>query len=295
MVDYIVSRHSLGSYYILRSLNEITGYSLQASDGNIGCCEDRLFDDKIWFFRYMLADTSAGLPSSKNTLPSPISLSEPNGKNTQLPVTLTRELLENNPQRDEHKPVSREYETNFFDYYGYGYYWIGAGPWGSSAAPIALAKVTPDANVTDDGERIKEVSTKERDLRYAKKVEGYTIESIYGEMGQVEDFVLNDVDWTIAYIIVNARNWLLSGRKVLIVPSWLSSVSWVKRMVSINLTSEKIEGSPEYDPSQLIDPEYEVTFHDFYEKLKKISIATIVNMISEREYMNFYKVKYVFL
>jgi uncharacterized protein YrrD len=254
---------------MLRSLNEITGYSLQATDGDIGCCEDFIFDDQSWVVRYMLADTNAWLPGSKKTLISPVSLGEPDWKTTQLSITLTKKLIKNSTERDEHKQVSREYEARFFDYYNYDYYWMGAGLWGSYPAPTTLANTIPKASITDDEELNKVESIDDGQLRSAKEVEGYTIKSIDGEIGHVEDFILNDEDWTIAYLVVNTASWLLLSRKVLIAPSWLASVSWIKRSVCINLTSAQIKKSPEYDTTKLIDTDNEDIVHNFYQKLKE--------------------------
>ncbi len=253
---------------MLRNLNEITGYSLHATDGEIGRCKDFLFDDQRWVVRYMLADISAWLPGSKKTLISPISLGEPDWKTSQLPIALSRELIKNSPLLDEHKPVSREYEANFFDYYGYGYYWMGAGPWGAYTDPIALAKGPPKTSATDNGELPKAASIEEGHLRSAKEVEGYTIMATDSDIGHVKDFILNDVDWSIRYIVVDTNNWLPGGRKVLIAPNWLSSVSWVERTVHVNLSAEKIKNSPEYNPDDFLDPEYENSLHAFYGNTK---------------------------
>jgi len=42
------------------------------------------------------------------------------------------EAGEGQPDIDTDKPVSRQYEMNYLSYYGYPYYWGGAGLWGGA-------------------------------------------------------------------------------------------------------------------------------------------------------------------
>lgn len=242
---------------MLRSLNEITSYQLQGIDDEIGRCKDFLFDDRYWTVRYMVADTNKWLPGGRKVLISPISLGEPDWQAKRFPVLLTREGIENSPPLEEHKPVSQQYEIKLFDYYGYGYYWMGDGLWGTYTNPAPLID-------TKQLENASESSTQDRHLLSTDEVTGYDIHAADESIGHVEDFILNDDNWAIAYIVVDTRNWLPGGRKVLIAPAWLKSVSWVDRAVSVDLTAQQIKDSPEYNPEEFIDPEYENVLHNFY-------------------------------
>ena len=53
-----------------------------------------------------------------------------------LLVNLTRKQIENSPSIESHKPVSRQYEEEYYRYYGWPYYWQGDGLWGMSGFPI---------------------------------------------------------------------------------------------------------------------------------------------------------------
>lgn len=242
---------------MLRSLNEIINYQLQGIDKDLGWCKDFLFDDRYWVVRYMVADTNKWLPGGRKVLVSPISLGEPDWTQKQFPVTLTREGIENSPPLEEHKPVSQQYETEFFNYYGYGYYWMGEGIWGSYTNPAPLVE-------TEALDKVIDGPAQDRHLRSTTEVKGYDIHATDGVIGHVEDFVLNDDNWAIAYIVVATHNWLPGGRKVLIAPDWLESVNWVDRAVSIKLTAQQIKDCPEYNPMEFIDPEYENALHSFY-------------------------------
>ncbi len=79
----------------------------------------------------------------------------------------------------------------------------------------------------------------------------------------VEDFIFEDDVWTVRYMVVDTRNWL-PGRKVLVSPGWINSISWTERMVGVDLTIEAIKNAPEYDFSTPVTREYEVRLFDFY-------------------------------
>ncbi len=243
---------------MLRSIDELLGYVLAAEDGEIGRCKDFLFDDRHWTIRYMVADTGKWLPGRK-VLISPISLGEPDWTARKFPVKMTKGQVENSPPLEEDMPVSREYETRYFNYYGYPYYWAGAGLWGSAAYPGALYGV-PQADVRE--ERVEK--KRPNHLRSAKEVEGYRIDANDGHIGHVEDYIVEEETWTIRYVIVDTRNWLPGGKKVLISPDWTSAIQWQKKELVVDLTKDAIKNAPEYDPSVPINREYEVRLYDFY-------------------------------
>lgn len=76
-------------------------------------------------------------------------------------------------------------------------------------------------------------------LRSMKNVVGYSIQATDGEIGHVDDFVIDEDPWTIRYMIVNTRNWL-PGRKILIAPPWISRVDWKNSDVYLNRSRQAI-------------------------------------------------------
>jgi hypothetical protein len=61
-----------------------------------------------------------------------------------------------------------------------------------------------------------------------KEVNGYDIEASDGNIGHVEDFILEDKTWALRYVVVDTRNWLPGGKKVML------SLNWVKKSVGRN-------------------------------------------------------------
>jgi hypothetical protein len=251
---------------MLRSVSEIMNYTLAAKDGEIGRCKDFLFDDQHWTIRYMVADTGKWLPGRK-VLISPLSLEEPEWATKKFPVTLTKEQIEKSPPLDEDAPVSRLYEKKHFDYYSWPYYWAGGSIWGAMPYPYVPISLLPEAELEKIKETQEKIHPEESHLRSVKEIHGYHIKAEDGEIGHVEDFIAADDVWTIRYMIVDTRNWL-PGRKVLVSPGWIESISWAEKKVDVDLTVDAIKNGPEFDPSQPVNREYEVRLYDFYGRPK---------------------------
>jgi len=241
---------------MLRSLSATENYVLSAKDGDIGRCKDFLFDDDFWTIRYMVADTGKWLPGRK-VLISPISLGEPDWLQRRFSVSLTKEQIENSPPLDEHAPVSRRYEKRYFGYYYWPYYWTGGDIWGAAPYPPAVPVEYPEE--LEEEEKDPEKSH----LRSVKEVTGYDIQATDGRIGHVEDFIVDDETWTVRYMVVDTRKWL-PGRKVLVSPEWIERIAWGEHTVSVDLSTEEIKQSPEYDPAEPVNREYELRLYDFY-------------------------------
>ena len=88
---------------MLRSMNDLEGYAIGATDGVIGHVKDLYFDDESWTVRYFVVDAGSWL-SSRKVLISPFAFGKPSASEKVLPVSLTREKVKNSPDIDTDKP-----------------------------------------------------------------------------------------------------------------------------------------------------------------------------------------------
>lgn len=241
---------------MMRSTKEVMGYTLKAADGEIGRCRDFLFDDQQWAVRYMVADTGKWIPDRK-VLISPLFLGEPEWASRQFPVQLTKDQIENAPSVREDEPVSRQHEVNVLRHYGFPYYWVGEGLWGLESSPSALREVSAEWITVPPEPK------GDPHLRSVEEVTGYHIEATDGEIGHVEEFVLDEDTWVLRYMVVDTRNWL-PGRKVLVSPAWVRGFDWPAQKAMVELTRKQVQASPGYDADKPINREYETQLYDFY-------------------------------
>ena len=257
---------------MLRSTEDIKGYVIAATDGDIGHVRDFYFDDRAWMVRYFVVDTGAWL-LSREVLISPMAMGQPDWMQHKLPALLTREQVKNSPAIDTARPVSRQHEVEYFTYYGYPDYWDGAGLWGGElypgmgtpgpggpGVPSAEQQEARDAYV-----RAEQAHQREDDphLRSCKEVVGYHLRATDGAIGHVHSLLLDDQSWAIRYIVVNTSNWWL-GHQVLIAPQWITDVSWSDSEVSVNLTRDAVQHAPPYDAAAQLDHEQEVGLYEYY-------------------------------
>jgi hypothetical protein len=171
-------------------------------------------------------------------------------------VLLTQEQVKNSPDINMDETLSAQDEIKYYNYYGWPYYWAGGDAWGPAALPQDLIAEEMDRKIA----LTQEINHSH--LRSMKDVAGYTIQATDGEIGHVEDFIIDDKPWTIRYIVVDTRNWW-PGNKVLIAPPWISHVDWKGSNVYVNLSREAIKSSPDFDPDNL-NRAYEVDLHKHY-------------------------------
>lgn len=250
---------------MLRSLNEIMHLQLQGIDKEIGNCKDFLFDDKYWVIRYLAVDTNRWLPFLGKVLISPRSLGEVRCETHQLSVNLTREEVKNSPSFDENQPISHLYEAELFKYYGNGFYWMGESQWATCTSPAEIAGSNLFANKTQSIATKIENKLEERCLRSSIEVKGYKIHATDQSIGHIEDFILDDGNWSICYLIIKTRNWLPGGRTVIISPNCIETVNCIDGSITINVSAKVVEDSPLFDSNRLTDPQYEAHLHEYYE------------------------------
>lgn len=254
---------------MLRKVTELNGYSLLATDGELGKIKDVFFDDDKWTIRYLVVETGSWL-NSRRVLISPYSVSQVNGADESIAVRLTQEQVRNSPDIDTHKPISRQMEGDYSRYYGLGNYWLGPELWGAGAYPIlgtdqgeGMGRIPSRAE-----ELLQETSDNPEDyhLRSADNVKGYHIQGTDEEIGHVQDLLFDDETWAMRYFVVDTRNWWPGGRKVLVATHWIDHLDWASSLVSVNLTQDQIRNSPELDPDQPLDRSAETTLHQHYDR-----------------------------
>ena len=259
---------------MLRDMNDLDGYAVNARDGAIGKVRDFYFDDEAWAVRYLIVDTGSWL-SSRKVLISPMSMGklDPNGK--VLPVSITMEQVKNSPDIDTDKPVSRQHELEYLGYYNYPIYWGGAGMWGGGAYPGMVTGVGFDAasaeyrHARPQDEHAQPVQGQreahDTHLRSCKGIMKYDIEASDGDIGHVHGLLLDDETWAVRYLIVDTSNWWL-GHKALIAPQWIREMRWSDKTVKLNLTRKAIKDAPQYDPAITVNRDREALLYKHYDR-----------------------------
>lgn len=239
---------------MLIKVKTLTDYKLHSLDGEIGKVKEFYFDDHYWTIRYLIADTGSWL-TGRQVLISPYALDNVNREEKYITVNLTKKQIEDSPSLDSDEPVSRHFEEDYYGHYGWPMYWGGPYMWGYypniERDPVKWRKLHKDEKAWD------------LHLRSTHDVSGHNVQAKDGEIGHIDDFIIDDQSWVIRYLVVDTRNWW-PGKKVLISPQWIERVSWKESKVFVNLFSETIRKSPEYTEELLLTRDFEEGLHRHY-------------------------------
>jgi PRC-barrel domain len=249
---------------MLRRVESLRRFSIGAKDGEIGKVVEFFFDDEKWTIRYLVADTGGWL-SGRKVLISPMFFGVVDWDSNRFNVNLTREQVENSPSIDTDRPVSRQHESRYHDYYNFPYYWTGAGLWEPIAFPSGDA--TPAAAGPAAAALRQQSDSEDIHLRSTKDIAGSYIETNDGDLGHVQDFIIDDQNWIIRYLLIDTSNWW-PGKKVLISPEWVNDMVETDSRVYVDLPQAQIKTSPEYDETTVLDRDYESRLYKHYDRSK---------------------------
>lgn len=179
-------------------------------------------------------------------------------------MRLTRWQIEDSPPLAEHAPVSAAYEAAYWGYYsgppynGLAPYGVGPGgfgalPWAAWSGSPAMPGLPPDLAAARE-----ELARKlEEHLRSVVEVIGYGIAAADRDIGEVDDFVVDDLTWVLRYLVVDTGRWL-PGRNL--GGAALAGSHRLARTAPVRgLNAERIRDAPEFDPAVPIDRRYETT------------------------------------
>lgn len=227
---------------MLRSVKQSCGGKLIALDGDIGHVRDFYFDDQQWVVRYIVADTGFWL-SGRLVLISPRAVGDFSPAGDSLRVNLTRQKIEDSPSNDTRKPVSRQFEEEYNNYYDWPSYWEAGGMWGAVGLGMA-----PPPHINPMKEERRGIAThhgEDPNLRSTKALTSYHIHTNEGPIGHVKDFMIDDKNWGICHLVVETGNWF-SGKEIVISPQNIDRISYEDSTVYVNVTKESILNATEY-------------------------------------------------
>lgn len=236
----------------LRKLSVLQGYRLHAQDGVIGRLQQIYFDDESWSVRYLVVKTGSWL-LGREVLVVPAMIEGVDEEHKTIDVKLTCEQIEKSPLVDTELPVSRHYEKEYYKYYGWDPYWL--------SDPLFDTAPSMPPPLETEPPRLPE----HPHLRSSAEVLDYHIKALDGDIGHLKDFLLDDQDWTVRYLEIRTGTWL-PGKKVLISTPWVETIDWTEQVISVDLSRDKIESAPAYDPSRVVSRDDEVELYSHYGK-----------------------------
>jgi hypothetical protein len=230
-------------------LSVLTGFQVVGSDDRIGTVKDFLFVDDRWKVRWLVVDTGTWLPGRKVLL-HPSAIADVDYDRQEVRTLLTKRQVEGSPDIREDQKLSKDLESRLLAHYGWD------PDWGAS-----LFSATSEAPPALPGAVVEPVDNPH--LRSFQAIKNYRMRATDGEIGSVEDFLVDRAGWNVRYLIVATGKWLI-GKEVLLAPYAVVAIDRLNGEIVLNVTRDQVKNSPEWDPVQLIDQPYERRLHDHY-------------------------------
>jgi len=250
---------------MMQVISPLKGFSIAATDGDIGAVVDFLFDDSTWNVRWLVVECGTWLKGHK-VLIHPSAISSIDFEEELFEVKLTKAQVEGSPDPFEDLPVSRQMQARLYDHYGFDPNWGSPSFVAASGAMASPLMATPyfgfasaeaptgveEADVSDDPH-----------LRSFVEIVGYGIHAKDGEIGHLENFMLDTTSWTVRYLIVDTSHWWF-GKRVLLATFAATEIDWSDRRIQVSATREQVKTSPIWDPMVAFNEIYAKQLHHHY-------------------------------
>lgn len=241
---------------MLHSIKNLIDYTLGATDGEVGKIKDFYFDDQTWEIRYLIVETGGWLFGRK-VLISPVAITASAWDSNNIPVNLTIDQIKHSPDIDTNRPVSRQQEAELHGHYSWPEYgglgFTTSGMVGGVVAPGVPFEETISNEMHSNNPETTNTGSISGDhhLRSIKHIKGHTVYASDEEIGEVEDFLIDDKNWEITFMVVNTGTWF-TGKKILITPKSINRIEWSTSSVYVDNTRDSYKNNPEVDYDALV-------------------------------------------
>lgn len=257
---------------MLHRMDRLLVFEVIASDGDVGTVRDLHFDDRRWAVRYLVVETGSWL-ESRRVLISPLAIDSIDWVGGVISLRLTRQQVRGSPATDSLRPLSRQHEISYFNYYGYPDYLSGPLLWGltpypvipdDAGLPLTTGAIADLADAADDRAG-RDHEADERHLRSAVEIRGWQLQARDHPIGHFEDFIIDSGSWALRYIVVDTATWWI-GRHVVVPVHWILQLDDERRAIDVDVQREQIRSAPEYDPAIELSRDYETQLFGHYQR-----------------------------
>lgn len=190
---------------------QVWGCRLHTSDGKQARVRDLLFDDRTWRIEYIVVKLPHLL--AEDVLLRPSQTSGTAWASRALETPLSMDEVRAAPALLSNPPVAKQGELATVQMVAWEAYWTG------------LFDRMPKFG--------------DPHLRNMGAITGHRVLGIDSKVGWIDNFVIDDEDWSVRYLVVRLgprRN----GRRVVVEPEVVGTISWPTRSVSLKLPRDAI-------------------------------------------------------
>jgi hypothetical protein len=259
---------------MLFAVTGLLGCPVEGADGRIGAVKDFLLDDGRWKIRWMKVDTGNWLPGRQILIhpsaiaplripPKPVVPMVSMGQTLSVSVNLTRAQVEASPDAREEEPCTLQFEARLLEHYQWDPYWGDAYFRPAEVDPRWEPPFFNNGPGRPEADKAPAPNDADPHLRSFSDFKGYHVHASDGDIGHVENVLVDDANWDIRYLVIATRNWL-PGKEVQIAPFAASKVDPDNRRLTLNVTRDEVQSAPAWDPLAMMDAATEQALHRHY-------------------------------
>ena len=102
-------------------------------------------------------------------------------------------------------------------------------------------------------------------LHSLNATKNYKLITLDGEMGYCKDFLFNDEQWNLHYLLADTHRWFPGGQKMLIHTRAISKIDAKKQEIHLNLSKQALQDSPSLMANDPISRAYEKTYMCYFD------------------------------
>jgi uncharacterized protein YrrD len=246
---------------MLRSVKNLLSYVVLTLDGEIGKVEDFYFDNKEWVIRYFAVALGGVMAGKKVLLPPSDLIDKPDAQSSSIALNIGIGLVENSPDIDTQKPVTRKNEKDVHNYYSLPFYWTQ-----SAYSGVVMPGIVENIEEEPDIQAKEEEGASH--LHSAKDLLGYGVDAVDQKAGSIDDMIVDDGNWKIMSVAATMKEGVFWKKKFLLNPEKGTLVDHKKRTVIFGMKKSEMEAGPEYDPEDAVNTACEEKNYDYYGRQK---------------------------
>ena len=206
---------------MLQGLKALRHANIEAADGPVGTLDRLLIDIDHWTIRYLVVDAGDWWDQHE-VLVSPQAVSGGGPADRALRLSLTRAQVKSGPGAIRRAPL------------------VPPG------VPAGIAGIDDARQASSAGAAVLEDARGDLGLADSQDILGTHLHASDGDIGHVEDFLLDVDTWSLRYLVVDTSNWWI-GKQVLISPDWIDRFEWPGGKLHVGLDRASVKRAPEYD------------------------------------------------
>lgn len=255
---------------VLISLKGLTKLEIYSLDGKAGRINDSLFDRKDWSIKFIVDKTAKLL--GKEIAFSPETIASIDWKEKKTYLKYSQEQIRQSPAINAKallEPTRKSFRQERIMVFHYD--WVMNREDVINKEYIGVPEEAGSAVISDvenyGSKRTRYVVQDDEYgtpiLQSTEKSVGLKISTKSGDLGYVEDFIADDSDWLIRFMIIDAQK-QLNGKRVLVAPEAISWISWKQKHLSVDIDKEKLAGCPDFNMMlPLVDDDKSMLFEQY--------------------------------